>query len=97
MGFLGFAFGCGEWYVNGHGGVVRMQARKGRLNLVLLKGEVAHLGAFGGAHPRASRDPPSAVRGGGKNEREFLAAPGSQLGADLADCLSVGRWSPALI
>ena len=61
-----FAFGCGEWYVNGHGGVVRMQARKGRLNLVLLKGEVAHLGAFGGAHPRASRDPPSAVRGGGE-------------------------------
>ena len=35
--------------------------------------------------------------GVGKNEREFLAAPGSQLWADLADCLSVGRWSPALI
>ena len=34
--------------------------------VILLKGEVAHLGAFGGAHPRASRDPPSAVRGGGE-------------------------------
>ena len=29
--------------------------------------------------------------GVGKNEREFLAASGSQLWADLADCLSVGR------